>query len=237
MAAETRYDVIVMLEGHGCYNTKDVGEIRLCNMVGVPSGMEATFLEAVPCGVSNFSEKDWSETTIKRCDQLKHLGPTRLFALVLRELLKEESLDYVKKNTKPLLLQESKIATIDHPERKFIKGMEDFARVVLDDGAWELRTFKREYPDRSYTVTPTVIHPPGLTLDVFKSRSSLLEHISSLGFTNPLIIDNTCGGVYADSPTGSRYAAREARAARGGRKTRRRKSLKRPKVKKLIHFA
>ena len=55
---------------------------------------------------------------------------------------------------------------------------------------------------------------------------------------NPLIIDNTCGGVYADSATGSRYAARDARAAaRGGRKTRRRKSLKRPKVKKLIHFS
>jgi hypothetical protein len=41
--------MIVVLEGHGCYNTQDVGEIRLCNMVGVPQGMEATFLEAVPC--------------------------------------------------------------------------------------------------------------------------------------------------------------------------------------------
>uniref|UniRef100_A0A6C0HZS8 Uncharacterized protein n=1 Tax=viral metagenome TaxID=1070528 RepID=A0A6C0HZS8_9ZZZZ len=242
MAAEIRYDVIVVLEGHGCYNTQDVGEIRLCRMVGVPEGMEATFLEAVPCGVTNFSEKDWAEKTIKRWEQFKDkFGPTRKFAYLLREYLKEDTLEHVKETTTPLLLQERKKYPnkADHPQKVLIGHLEDFERLVLSDGAWEIRTFKREYPNRSYTVTPTVIYPEGLTLDgVFKSRSSLLAYLSSMGFTNPLIIDNTCGGIYADSATGARFAGREARAAaRGGRKTRRRKSLKRPKVKKLIHFS
>ena len=236
------YDVIVILDGHGCYNTKDVGEIRLCNMVGVPSGMEANFLEAVPCGVTNFSEKNWSDKIIQSWGESGkgRLGPGLAFAYLIQGYLKQDAVDHVNKITIPLLKQErGKYQPGKHPEEKLLKDMEDFARAVLDGRAWEINTFTETYPDRSYTVTPTVIHPEGLTLDgVFKSRSSLLAYLSSRGFNNPLIIDNTCGGVYADSATGSRYAARDARAAaRGGRKTRRRKSLKRPKVKKLIHFS
>ena len=223
------YDVIVMVEGHGCYNTKSVGEIRLCNMVRVPEGMHATFLEAVPCGVTNFSEKDWAESTMEKCDQLKYLGPTRRFVDQLQDYLKEEQKEYVKQYTIPILKRERKAGNTSDEE--FLRQMEAFARV----DAWEIRNFTREYPDRSYTVTPTVIYPEGLTLGSFKSRSSLLEYLSR-EFTNPLIIDNTCGGVYADSPTGSRHAARDAKKlTRAGRK--RRKSMKRPKVKKLIYFA
>jgi hypothetical protein len=45
-----------------------------------------------------------------------------------------------------------------------------------------------------------------------------------MGCRNPLIIDNTCGGIDADSSTGARHAARMANSiSSGGRKL-----LKRP---------
>lgn len=225
------FDVIVMLEGHGCYNTKSAGEIRLCNMVGVPRGMEATFLEAVPCGVTNFSNLDWGDTTSATCRAiLETTGPRQEFAVEIQKYLKNEKQKYIYERTHPILKQEKAKGTVD----PILKDMADFARVE----GWEMHTYKKQYPDRSYTVTPTVIYPQDLPLYEIKTRSMLLDALSRLGFTNPLIIDNTCGGVDADSPTGARHAARMAKPySSGGRKTRRRKLTKRPKVKKLIHFA
>jgi hypothetical protein len=68
-------------------------------------------------------------------------------------------------------------------------------------------------------------------IDLVHSRKSLLHYLHE-GVRNPLIIDTTCNDVDAGSLTANRYAARtERKRQRTGGLT------KRPKVKKLIHFA
>jgi hypothetical protein len=62
------------------------------------------------------------------------------------------------------------------------------------------------------------------------SRESLLHYLHTEGVRHPLIIDASCSNVIG-SPTTARYAARTEKRRIGGKLT------KRPKVKKLIHFA
>lgn len=226
--ASIDFDAIIIVDGHGCYNTRPSGEVRECTMVGVPSGMTATFLEAVPCGVTNFVDHGWKDRTAGYCHSiLPENGPSKYFALKLQKYLKEEKNEYVSSRTDPLLKQEAKKGTVD----PILIAMQKFSRVE----AWEMKSYHSQYANRSYTVTTTVIYSVhSLDLRGITSRSSLLDVLMKQGINNPLIIDSTCGGVDADSPTGERHVARLAKQGEGGKRTRgkrsKRKSMKRPKV-------
>lgn len=59
MASE-RYDVIVLVHLHGAY---DLSKNEVCEVVPIPKDKYVTFLEAVPCGVRNITNRAWYDYT------------------------------------------------------------------------------------------------------------------------------------------------------------------------------
>lgn len=114
---------------------------------------------------------------------------------------------------------------------------------------WEIRTLHEAYANREYEPDPTwpmhmiIIHTEdeknlplnkNLSSDVKTplSRKTLLDYLYEQCARHPLIIDNSCGDVYANSQTGERHAVKETKKAeQGGKRIR---LTKRQKSKKNI---
>jgi hypothetical protein len=240
MALET-YDVIVLVHLHGSYDSSEV-----CELVPIPKDKHVTFLEAVPCGVRNITNTAWYDYTRGLLNSFIGIfGPTKELAVQSQKVfrdIKQHELENEQSGMNTLLKEMSQD---DRAEKALA-----FKRIP----GWEIRTLHEDYANREYEPDPTwpmhmiVVYTEhemlplntNLSSVVQKpfSRKTLLEYLYEQGATHPLIIDNSCGDVYANSPTGERYAVRESKKAEKGgtRRKLKRKSMKRPKIQKLIYF-
>ena len=224
------YDMILLINLHG--ETCSTGtEIKTCEVLPMPQDMRATFLESTSCGVINISCKNWTEFGKSVVDvMLPNFGPTKQLAKECQYIFRDfKKKDFDKRDCPVSTLEELKA----------------FRR----DKGWDIVEYKIEYVNKEYEEDPdlsTGIHdililysehsefPVETKLTDVKSRKSLLKYLHKEGVKHPFIIDNSCSGVNAGSLTANRYAVRTERKRKrtGGRKL-----TKRPKVKKLIHFA
>lgn len=238
MALEERYDVIVLVHLHGAY---ELSKSEVCEVVPIPKDKHVTFLEAVPCGVRNITNTAWYDYTRGLLNSFIGIfGPTKELAVqsqkVLRDI-KHHELENEKSGMNTLL----KEMTHD--------GLAEKASVFKEIPGWEIRSLHEYYANREYEPDPTwpmhmiVVYTEYASLPLNTnlssvvqkpfSRKTLLDYLYEQGAIHPLIIDNSCGDVYANSPTGERYAVRESKKAEKGgtrRKKSKRKSMKRPKV-------
>jgi hypothetical protein len=227
---DDRYDVIVFVNLHGAY---DLSKEQECELVSIPEDYRVTFLEAVSCGVSNITNRAWYDYTREFINAfITIFGPTRELAVQSQIVLR---------NIKQLELKNPKSGM-----NTLLKEMLHDARTVKakkfkDTPGWEIKTINKDYANREYEQDPTwpmhmiVVYTEHETLPlntnlsskVLKpfSRKTLLDYLYEQGARRPLIIDNSCGDVCADSPTAERRAVREvSKNAMGGRrKTKRQK--------------
>ena len=220
------YDVILLVNLHGL-TSLTTSDIKTCELLPMPEGMRSTFLEATPCGVTNLSYAGYWKTMVKiMMTELD--SPTKQFA---------ETCQYHFRKEKKKFLD--KVDFLD------VASEEEMAAFRRNKG-WDIVECTTEYVNKRYEEDPDPLmdlneviilysahpeFPVGSITDV-RSRKSLLHYLHKEGVRNPLIIDISCSGVIG-TPTAARFAARteKNRKRKGGRLT------KRPKVKKLIHFA
>lgn len=242
------YDIVILAQTHGCYNNPNS-----CVPEGLPKTpyeKYVTFLEAVPCGVSNITYRNWHEKTLDTYERLKTtLGPTKQLAEVLQYSLryhKELQLKDLKSGYNQFLIPRLK----GKDEEK-----KEMARAFIREPGWKLFTSSSSYANRHYgrdkdwPLSIVVIDCVRKELigrqlhrdipeDEF-NRTGLLKFLFANGFKHPFIIDNSCGSIYG-TKSANRYASLTLKRSglTGGTRKRKhkRKSLKRPKVKKFIYF-
>lgn len=249
------YDIVILVQTHGCYNYPD-----RCVPEELPKTSYekyVTFLEAVPCGVSNLTYRNWHEKTLATYERHRAtFGSTKLLAQILQSSLrfdKELQLKNLKSGYNQFLIP--RLKGKDEEEK-------EMARAFIREPGWKLFTSSSSYANRHYgrdKIWPLSI----VVIDCVRkeligrqlhrdipedefSRKGLLKFLFANGFKHPLIIDNSCGSIYG-TESGKRYAIlglKRAGVTGGTRKRKnstrkrkqRKKSLKRPKVKKFIHF-
>jgi hypothetical protein len=220
------YDTILLINLHGGTSLTKT-DIKTCEILPMPEGMKATFLEATPCGVGSLSFAGYWKNMVKMMITIHLTEPTKQFAQECQRVFRKEKQNFLNK--------------VDFSD---IASKEEIAAFRRNQG-WEMvesttdyvNKYYHEDPDPSMELNEVLIlyseHPDfpiGVLTDV-NSRKSLLRYLHKEGVRNPLIIDASCSGIVG-SPQAKRYASRELtkRQRTGG-------LTKRPKVKKLIHFA
>ena len=223
------YDMIIVIDLHG-KTSLTMGDIKTCELLPMTEGKQATFLEATPCGVCNLSYVGyWTNMVKMMIENLKDERPTKVFTETCQSVFR--------------ILKKTKFDKIDFTHVASEEEQADFKR----NEGWDIVECKTKYVNKQYQEDPDPLKehavfilysehpeiPVGTILNQVHSRVSLLKYIFDQGVTHPLIIDVSCSSIDAGSPTANRHAARTEKKRRtGGRKL-----TKRPKVKKLIHFA
>jgi len=242
---ETEYiDIVVLIHAHGCVSTSKKTVVE-CEFV--TTAKNVSILEAVPCGIINVTDELWHIEAREMYDEYRgsETFPSLEFIQILQTLFRKK---------KQIELKEKKGAMHDYIQKELESGdttriekLNAFRRIQ----GWNLHTSKR-FVNRHYRLDPkwefsfVVIEDTkghvgtGTQLKhhiANLNRKELVEYLFSLGYVHPLIIDNSCAGIYAESATSHRYTVRSAsksgKASMGGK----RKSMKRPKIKKFIHFS
>ena len=226
--AALEYDVIVLLHLHGSH---DVSKDQVCDMGTIPEDRQVTFLEAVECGTRNITNTAWYDYTRGLFDAfIQIFGPTRELASRIQKVLrdiKQQELSNEQSGMNTLLKE------MLHDERAAK------ARKFKAAPGWDIKTLQRSYANREYEPDPTwpmhmiVVYVDkrleerlplntNLSSVVQKpfSRKTLLDYLYEQGAMHPFIIDNSCGDVYADSPTAERSAVRTAKKTEKGGKSR-----------------
>jgi len=225
------YDMIIVIDLHG-ETSLTMSDIKTCELLPMPEGMTATFLEATPCGINNLSYAGfWMNMVKMMIHNLQDERPTKEFT---------ENCQSVFRRGK------KKLDKVDFTDI----ASEEETRAFRRNQGWEIVECKTNYVNKQYEEDPDPLKehalmvlysehsefPVGTIIDSVHSRKSLLQYLHKEGVKHPLIIDVSCSGMYAGSPQANRHAARteKRRLGIGGKK---RKLTKRPKVKKLIYFA
>jgi hypothetical protein len=240
------YDIVILVQTHGCYNNPErcVPE----ELPETPYEKYVSFLEAVPCGVSNITYRNWHEKTRDTYERLKKtLGPTKTLAKVLQYSLrydKELQLKDLTSGYNQFLIPRLK----GRDEEK-----KEMARAFIREPGWKLFTSSSSYANRHYgrdkdwplsIVVIDCVRKELIGRQLHRdipegqfNRRGLLQFLFANGFKHPLIIDNSCGSIHG-TKSANRYASLSLKRAglTGGTRKRKRKSLKRPKVKKFIYF-
>ena len=222
-----KYDVIILLHLHGSYDLTGK-EDQVCEMVPIPEDRHVTFLEAVECGVRNITNSAWYDYTrmvLNAFIRIFH-PPTRELATNVQTFLRD--------------IKQQELRNVESGMNKLLNEMLQDERAgkaakFKEKKGWEIKTLNkfyanREYePDSKWPMHMIVVYTEHESLPLNTnlssvvekpfSRKGLLTYLYDHGATHPLIIDNSCGDVYAYSSTAERYAIREAKKTEvGGRK-------------------
>lgn len=221
------YDVVVLLHLHGSH---DLSKDQVCDMGTIPEDRQVTFLEAVECGTRNITNTAWYDYTRGLFDAfIQIFGPTRELASRIQKVLRD--------------IKQQELSNEQSGMNTLLKEMlndERAAKAKKFKAApgWDIKTLQTSYTNREYEPDPTwpmhmiVVYTEHESLPLNTnlssvvqkpfSRKTLLDYLYEQGATHPFIIDNSCGDVYADSPTGERSAVRTAKKTeKGGRKSKR----------------
>jgi hypothetical protein len=220
--------MILLVDLHGLTVLTE-SDIKMCQILPMPEGMSATFLEATPCGVNNLSCVGYWKYMVKTTVQIMVKdNPTKEFAHECQRFFRREKKNFLDK--------------VDFLQ---VASKEEMAAFRRNKG-WDIVECTTDYVNKYYEEDPDPLlqlnevnvfysthpdFPVGTIITDVKSRKSLLNYLHKEGVKNPLIIDSSCSGIIG-SPREARHARNLTKRQRiGGRLT------KRPKVKKLIHFA
>jgi len=246
------YDIVVLIQSHGCASTTTLKTLKVCNVIPIEKKKYVSFLEAVPCGVINYCDESWHKETREEYDRYRKIWddplPPKDLVLQLQRVFREQKQKELKDKKGSLRLGITRDLKLD------ARTAEE-ARAYMRIPGWNLYTSNKNFLDRHYGLEKkwpfafVVIDCKdksliGTQLNRFLpslDREELIKYLHSQGFEHPLIIDNSCAGVNSPSERDSRTAARCASEFRGsGKRTRRtkrkRRSMKRPKIKKFIYF-
>ena len=226
------YDMIIVIDLHG-ETSLTMSDIKTCELLPMPEGMTATFLEATPCGINNLSYAGFWMSMVKMMihDHLQDERPTKEFT---------ENCQSVFRRGK------KKLDKVDFTDI----ASEEETRAFRRNQGWDIVEYKTNYVNKQYEEDPDPLKehavmvlysehpefPVGTIIDLVHSRKSLLQYLFDEGARHPLIIDVSCSSLDAGSPQANRHAARTEKRRKLGIGGKKRKLTKRPKVKKLIHF-
>jgi hypothetical protein len=202
------YDVIILLDVHGSGRLVSVDGNIECKINSL-DGNYVTFLQASPCGITNYSPTGWhkiANTIVKQ--SLTFFGSTKTGVSFIQNIFRKEKVKFIKKS--PQIKHD--LTTEDAPD----------ALAFMREPGWDIITSNVNYGDRSYTIDPEMIsivivyteHERTLPLNanlqnVIKqsnirtegkkgqfNRQLLLDYLFEQGAKHPLIIDNSCGDIY-----------------------------------------
>ena len=201
-----------------------------------------TFLQAASCGSPNYADINWHAYAFEKCiENLESIGPIRNMT---------ESLQHEFRAHKQTKLQNpsSNIHTWMKQDGLDTEGV----KVFKSSPGWEI-TSQKEFAERDYTLDETyplsvVVVYSALNSDLTGiesgtnlkklfplgtfTRSQLLGFLHDRGAKNPLIIDNSCGGVCTRSDRKERAVVRDSKKAGVGGKRTKHSKHKRNKTKR-----
>jgi len=240
------YDVIILLDVHGEIYPKQYGDVITCDIQEF-EGDCVTILQAASCGSPNYADGKWYNYAREQCtEMLTFIGPIRNMADSLQH-------EFRKDKQKDLKNPHSGIHAAMEKD-----GMDsEWVKAFIDAPGWEIRSQKmfseRDYIlDKIYPLSMVVVYSE-LSSDLTAiesntnlkklfprgifTRSELLHFLYVRGARNPLIIENSCGGVCTRSARKARAVARELKKVglSGGKRTKRTKRT-RNKTKRAKHF-
>jgi hypothetical protein len=197
------YDVIILLDVHGSYRVELNEDIISCKIDPL-DGKYVTFLQASPCGVTNYSPIGWYDIARDIFERnFSTFGPTKSLATFLQSVFRKERVKFIK--TSSMIKRDLKTEDAPH------------ARAFMRAPGWDIITSNVHYGDRSYTIDADMLSivvvysehedtiPVNSNLQSFIlnagkknkiNRTLLLEYLFEQGAKHPLIIDNSCGDVY-----------------------------------------
>jgi len=226
-----KYDVIILLHLHGAYDLTSK-EDQVCEIVSIPEDRHVTFLEAVECGVRNITNSAWYDYTRVLLNAfIRIFSSTRELASNVQTILRDIKQQELKNEESGM----NKLLNEMLQDERAIK-----ASKFKEKKGWEIKTLHKSYANREYEPDPTwpmhmiVVYTEHESLPLNTnlssvvekpySRKTLLTYLYEHGAIHPLIIDNSCGDVYAYSSTAERHAIRVSKKTEeGGRKTKRQK--------------
>jgi hypothetical protein len=232
------YDVVVVIVRHGGYRLTDASRRDMrCQFNKVREGTVITILEAVPCGINNLAwDNNWDSNIRKMKEFLAAYGRSERFSHMAQGYLKSE----VARDSQFMIDHADALKELEKTEKtpKVIKMIQNWKAFAAAD-IWQIKTFRKRYDNRMYSDTSSespevytiknVISsgipqiPLGNIAAEINSRRDLIKYLYDNGSRNPLIIDNSCGGIDAPPPIDiTPFIDFVKRTARGGRKSIRR---------------